>query len=247
MNQDLWKKWSEDQAQKYGASQWLLSKWETIEGVVWPREKIELMIADLRAKLELGPGHDLLDVGSGGGWIAQGLSPACRSGAALDFAPAMLRVAAENRFNLMLALGDARALPFAAASFDRVLVYFTLMNFPEREKIALVLRECLGILKPGGICLAGQFPLASRSAVYDREKRRYVEWCRANFQLGADLRDREPPPQVLFADDFGDWLRTELKAPVKTVQSFNHFWRKGEPENCAWRVDYVIKSPLPGL
>lgn len=244
MNQDLWKRWSEDKAQEYGASQWMLSKWETIEGVNWPREKIELMIADIRNKLELGPAHELLDVGSGGGWIAQSLGRSCRSVAALDFAPAMLRVAAENRFKLMLILGDALALPFANASFDRVLIYFMLMNFPEREKIALALRECLSLLKPGGICLAGQFPLASRSAVYDREKKRYLDWCRANFKLGADLRDQEPPPQALFADDFGGWLSTELQAPVKTVQSFNHFWRAGEPENCAWRVDYVIKRPL---
>jgi len=226
----------------YCAEQWLLSKWETIEGVVWPREKIRLMIDDIKNKLELKPGHSLLDVGCGGGWIAQELGKHCKMVFAMDFAPAMLKAAAQARFDLQLILGDASALPVGEAEMDRVLVYFMLMNYPEREKIVVVLKECLRVLKPGGVCLAGQFPLKSRSALYDRAKKRYQQWCQSRFKLGNDLRGQEPPPQVLFNDDFGEYLSGAVGVRVKTEQSFNHFWREGEPAQCSWRVDYLLRK-----
>ena len=242
MNKELWQRWSQSKAADYCSEQWLLSKWETVEGVVWPREKIRLMIDDIRNKLDLQPGHSLLDVGCGGGWIAQELHKHCKTVFALDFAPAMLKAAASARFDLQLILGEGSALPVGDALLDRVLVYFMLMNYPEHEKIVEVLKECLRVLKPGGICLAGQFPLKSRSAVYGQEKKRYQQWCQSCFKLGEDLRGQEPPPQVLFEDDFGKYLNSALGVKVKTEQAFNHFWRQGESSQCSWRVDYVLRK-----
>ncbi|HWC30884.1 MAG TPA: class I SAM-dependent methyltransferase, partial [Dehalococcoidia bacterium] len=48
-----------------------------------------------------------------------------------------------------LMLADARALPFAEASFDCILTTYTLEVLPEADIIS-VLAECHGLLRPGG-------------------------------------------------------------------------------------------------
>jgi len=242
MNRELWEKWSEAKAKECGGSQWLLSKWETIEGVTWSQKKIELMVKDIAGKLELGQEHSLLDVGCGGGWIDEELRRRCQTVFALDFAAEMLKAAASAAPGLELVLGEAQSLPFKAESFDRLLSYFMFINFPEQEKILAALTECLRVLKPGGICLAGQMPLKSQSRVYDREKERYLDWCRTNFSLGRDLGDEQQMPVALFPDDFGHYLEKKLKVPVQTLPSFNHFWREREPVQCVWRVDYLLRK-----
>jgi len=245
MYKDIWHRWAESKAADLYSEQWLLSKWETIQGVVWPREKITIMIDDIQNKLELKPEHCLIDVGCGGGWIAQELHRHCQTVFALDFAPGMLEAAAQSRFDIQLILGDAWALPISSGGLDRSLIYFMLMNYPDREKIAAALKECLRVLKPGGICLAGQFPLKSGTQIYLQEKKRYLEWCKSKFKLGNDFREEQPHPQVLFEDDFGEYLRNALGVQVRTEPSFNHFWRQGEPAQCrGWRVDYILNKNI---
>ena len=244
MHRELWKAWAEQRAAAFADQPWLLSKWETLRGVVWPEEKIQLMVDDLRGKLDLAPRHRLLDLACGSGWIGRRLKPHVREVIAVDFSPAML-VAAAKPADLMLIQADANFLPLPAASCERILVYFTLMNFTERKKIFAVLREALRVLKPGGRLLAGQMPLASQSQTYDREKRRYLDYCRGRFALGEDLAADHAPPIVLFEDDYDRTLARELSVPVQVFPSFNHFWRSGESAQCSWRVDYLCEKAKP--
>jgi len=239
MNRELWESWALKRAAEMSEEPWMLCKWETVAGVVWPREKAELMIGDVREKLGLGPGQVLLDVGCGPGWIGQGLLPAVREVIGLDFSAGMLKIAA-GFTDLALVQGDARALPFRDECLDRVLIYFTLINFPDRGEVLAALLEALRVLKPGGRVLAGQMPLASQSHVYDREKKRYLEYCASRFDLGPDLSRDHGPPVVLFEDSYAKILENELGVRLEVHQSFNHFWRKGETIHCPWRVDYIL-------
>jgi len=241
MNRDLWTSWAGKRAEALAREPWLLSKWETRRGVVWPEEKIQIMIGDIRQKLELDSCRRFLDLACGSGWIGQRLQPYVLEVLGLDFSPAMLAGAAKLT-DLILVQADVGFLPFPSNSFDRILLYFTLMNFTDRRQILAGLREPLRVLMPGGKLLAGQMPLASQSQTYDREKRRYLDYCRSRFQLGEDLAADHAPPIVLFEDDYDQILERELKAPVKSFNSFNHFWRKGEPAQCPWRVDYLIEK-----
>lgn len=245
MNQKLWREWASQQGRGLADQPWLLSKWETLEGVSWPEEKIALMIEDIAAKLELRPALSLLDVGCGSGWISRRLRPRVQSATALDFSPDMIALAIGSG-DLTAVLADAQVLPFREASFDRVLVYFMLMNFTEPAAIISALREGLRLLTPGGRLLAGQMPLSSRREIYDREKRRYLEYCREKFKLGADLAGDHAPPIALFDDDYDKTLERELRGTAVTAhQSFNHFYRPGEPTLCSWRVDYLLHKIGP--
>ncbi len=239
MNRELWIAWARERAGKLGESPWLLSKWDTIEGVVWPEKKIRLMMEDVGKKLGLDSSMTLLDVGCGPGWIGAALAENARAVFAVDFAPSMIGRAALYP-GLKPALADALFLPFGNGSFDRVLIYFTLMNFTDEDDIGRALLEALRVTGPGGMVLAGQMPLASGREKYDREKARYLSYCREAFGAGRDSSRDHSPPIVLFPDDYYIKLEEKLDAPVKVVDSFNHFWREGEPTACSWRVDYII-------
>lgn len=75
--------------------------------------------------------------------------PACNTYTALDVTHAMLRRAAQKSRGLWIewVLGDAMALPFAARSFDCVVLHLILAVVPQPE---LCLAEVARVLKPGG-------------------------------------------------------------------------------------------------
>jgi SAM-dependent methyltransferase len=106
------------------------------------------------------PGMEVLDVACGTG---NATLPAARAGArvtGLDFAPGLLEVARERAADAMLEIdfveGDAQALPFEDASFDRLVSTFGHMFAPDHRKTA---EEMKRVLKPGGaIAVASWMP-----------------------------------------------------------------------------------------
>jgi SAM-dependent methyltransferase len=97
--------------------------------------------------LKLG---DVLDAGSGDGAAASSLAPYCRSLTCIDTNPRMIETARERlgRYdNVRTQVADLHELPFAAASFDAVLMFHTL-TYAERPPRALA--ECARVLRPGG-------------------------------------------------------------------------------------------------
>lgn len=101
------------------------------------------------------PGERVLEVALGTGWALQRLllsNPGCKA-VATDIAAGMIDVARQNlgqagcRAPLLLA--DARALPFATASFDCLLNTYTLEVLSLRD-IALALAEFRRVISPGG-------------------------------------------------------------------------------------------------
>lgn len=101
----------------------------------------------LAALLRLG---DVLDVGSGDGAAAAHLAPHCRSLTCVDANAAMVDAAARRlrRFpHAKAEAADVHALPYAAGSFDAVVLFHTL-TYVERPQV--VLDECSRVLKKGG-------------------------------------------------------------------------------------------------
>jgi SAM-dependent methyltransferase len=102
----------------------------------------------------LGPvsGMEMLDVATGAGNVA---IPAAKAGATvtgLDLTPELLDVARsrarDEGVEIQFVEGDAEALPFADASFDRVSSCFGVMFAPRQQQAAA---ELLRVTRPGGM------------------------------------------------------------------------------------------------
>ena len=103
------------------------------------------------ALLDLAPGQNVLNVGVGTGKAHQHIQSAVAPGGTvygLDLSTVMLKLA-YARTSAVLCEGDARALPFAAASFDRLISTYVLDLLPAGD-LAGVLAGFRHVLKPDG-------------------------------------------------------------------------------------------------
>jgi SAM-dependent methyltransferase len=100
----------------------------------------------VRRQLGPRPGETLLDVGCGSGWFTRRFAAeiAPENGwnvTGLDVDPAMLDFARAHGRDERYLAGDARALPFADASFDRVIAIASLCFVAdERQALAEIVR-----------------------------------------------------------------------------------------------------------
>jgi ubiquinone/menaquinone biosynthesis C-methylase UbiE len=125
---------------------WASGDWDTHSRLIAP---VGAVVID---RLDLRPGLDLLDVGTGtGGNVA---IPAALRGAkvvGLDLAPELFeharRRAAEAGVDIEWVEGDAQDLPFADESFDRVVSTFGAMFAPDHERAA---GELVRVCRSGG-------------------------------------------------------------------------------------------------
>jgi ubiquinone/menaquinone biosynthesis C-methylase UbiE len=106
--------------------------------------------------LAIQPGESVLELGAGTGRALETLSRGAGSGGqvfGLDASSGMLAIAgkriASNRGATSLQQGDARTLPYHAASFDAAFMSFTLELF-EPLDIDLVLHEVARVLRGHG-------------------------------------------------------------------------------------------------
>lgn len=108
--------------------------------------------------LEVAPENHALDVGFGGAVALEKLAGRAAFVAGIDHSKPAVR-AASNRFRDEIASGRMQvehagvdAIPFANASFDRVLTVNTIYFWPDPEH---ALREILRVLKPGARLVIG--------------------------------------------------------------------------------------------
>ncbi len=114
-------------------------------------EKIGMVGEHVVEAVGLAPGMDVLDLACGAG---NATIPAARSGArvtGLDFQPDLLAIARERAADAMVEVewveGDAQELPFADASFDRVISTFGHMFAPDHERTAAEMKR---VRRPDG-------------------------------------------------------------------------------------------------
>lgn len=236
---DLFNNWAQETDKRYKDQQWLLSKWDTLDGVDWPDEKIGLMLNHIRRYLRLERTHCFLDVGCGGGWILDRLGPCVATSFGCDLSLAMLSNVS-GRYPVFNA--DACQLPVQSDVMDRVLCYFVFINFMDLDMVSSAIREIVRVLEPGGRALLGQLPDQTQSQVYDVEKRSYVNYCQDHFRIFRNTRDVHAIPIQLFERRFFSDLLEHLNCGFQFVPAFNPFYRPGQPAEINWRFDIVVEK-----
>ncbi|HEX4504582.1 MAG TPA: methyltransferase domain-containing protein [Alphaproteobacteria bacterium] len=116
----------------------------------------------------------ILDVACGPGILACALAEHAREVTGIDITPAMIgearaREAASGLENLEWHVGDATALPFADARFDRVVTRYSFHHMPDP---AAALAEMKRVCRPGGrIVVIDATPEPAKQTAYDRMER----------------------------------------------------------------------------
>jgi SAM-dependent methyltransferase len=96
---------------------------------------------------EVSPKMSILDVGCGPGYVSAAAAERGAKPTGLDFSKEMVAIA-QRMFPLIeFKEGDAQNLPFADASFDRVLANFALLHLADPERACAEARR---VLKAGG-------------------------------------------------------------------------------------------------
>ena len=89
----------------------------------------------------------ILDVGCGPGYVSAAVTERDATPIGLDFSKEMIAIAKRMFPRIDFREGDAQNLPFADASFDRVVANFSLLHLTEPER---AMAEGARVLKPGG-------------------------------------------------------------------------------------------------
>jgi len=235
-------KWARATKQKYNQKQWLLSKWETIEDIRWPEEKVQTMAAHIEKNLCLRANQCLIDLGCGGGWIFKKLSRRSPHAFGLDFSFQMLRCARKFNTGKKFVCAEIARLPFANETFHRALSYFVFINFTDTQYIEKSILEIIRVLKKGGRALIGQLPDTGGSRDYDRAKEDYLSYCRKKYNiLEKEITIYRPPIQLF---DRKAVLRSLRKKNLKVtaVDSFNPFYWPAQAKTVSWRFDLIIEK-----
>jgi len=103
-----------------------------------------LFVEALLDAAAVGPGTRVLDVACGPGYVAAGALERRAQPVGLDFAPAMVRIAAARVPGGEFVEGDAQHLPFSDESFDAVTMGFGVHHLSEPERAFAEARRVLG-------------------------------------------------------------------------------------------------------
>jgi SAM-dependent methyltransferase len=135
-----------DDLRRRARATWAAGDWDSFSSMIKP---VGALVLD---RVGIAPGSEVLDVGTGtGGNVA---IPAAQRGAKVvgcDVTPELFeharRRAAEAGVEVEWIEADAQALPFADASFDRVISTFGAMFAPDHARAAA---ELVRVCRPGG-------------------------------------------------------------------------------------------------
>ncbi len=239
---NIFDSWAKNVKGRYAQKQWLLSKWEVVEGVEWPKPKVDKMVRDICRSLKITKKDSLIELGCGGGWILESLRPRVKKIYGLDISYHMLMNAKGLRKQGILVCGELGHLPFPSNAWPHILSYFVFLNIRDDQYIRQSIREILRVLKKGGRALIGQMSDKDGSQGYDQAKADYVAYCRKVYKLGKNNREQNLLPIKLFdRKEIVRWLKT-LDVRFRIQDSFNPFYRPGAPLKVDWRFDIILEK-----
>lgn len=120
---------------------------EIVEAYINHFVPITNKVGSLMLEEHIAAGDRVLDLCCGQGTLTAMISQAGASVAGLDFSPEMTANAQRTAPDAEIVKGDAMALPFADAEFDKVVCNFGMMHIPDQPK---ALNEVRRVLKPNG-------------------------------------------------------------------------------------------------
>lgn len=149
------------------------------------------------AGAELRAAAAVLDVGCGGGWWLAWLESEASVTArlhGLELLDDRVRAARERVASAAILAGDARALPYASASFEVVTLFTVLSSLAAEAEIELVLGEARRVLRPGGALLVWEPRIATPGNAHTLLVRRAVlEPALAGMVLSSRTTTLLPP------------------------------------------------------
>jgi ubiquinone/menaquinone biosynthesis C-methylase UbiE len=157
-------------------------------------------IPPLLDAIEVGPGMSILDVGCGPGYVSAAVAEREAIPTGLDFSGQMIAIARKAFPRLEFREGDAQDLPFADATFDRVVANFALLHLSSPEKACA---EACRVLKSGG-----KFGLTTWAA---KKENVFVQLVDNAIQAHADLDVDLPPGPPYYLYESPEEFRAALQ------------------------------------
>jgi SAM-dependent methyltransferase len=176
--------------------------WQRVAGKydsVWSSSTRQF-IPTLLDAAEVAAKMSVLDVGCGPGYVAAVAAERGAIPTGLDFSEEMIAIAKRMFPKIQFRQGDAQNLPFANASFDRVVANFALLHLANPER---AFAEAARVLKPGG-----KFGFTTWAKVSENPFVKLVDDAiQAHANLDVDLPPG--PPYYLFEnqEEFGNALQ----------------------------------------
>lgn len=171
-------------------------------------EVVDRLVADVAEKLDTsGASSTILDVGCGNGLVLSRLSAGYARVCGIDYSQAMIETARTLLPHGEFSVGEARTVPFAGASFERVLCYSIFHYFPSDDYAVEAIGELVRVCRPGGVVLVGD--------LLDKA-------CEAEIK-GSSNRDFERKiPSIHRYSEWRfydlDWLVSQVPARVKKAE-----------------------------
>jgi SAM-dependent methyltransferase len=170
--------------------------------------------------LELEPGAEVVDVACGHGRIANRLAGRGVVVTGLDADPFFLARARAADGRAEFVEGDMRTLPFADASFDAALLWFTALGYFDGDGNRAVLRELRRVLRPGGRAVLDVNNLPLMLARFQRQ---------SFLRRGTDV----------MLDEHG-----EFDEETRTMETKRTYVRGGTVREIRFRVRYFLPEEL---
>lgn len=195
------------------------AQWDALRALHSPDKMVESALLNALGDSPLGR---VLDIGTGTGRMAEVFAPSSERITALDKSLDMLRLARAKLQHLPperleLVQGDFNGLPFAAASFDTVLLH-QVLHFAQNP--AAVLAETARVARPGGRIAVVDFAAHDREELRERHAHArlgFTDWQMAQFLAKAGCVLAEPVALEGGTLVVKIWVATKPAAPVSAA------------------------------
>jgi cyclopropane fatty-acyl-phospholipid synthase-like methyltransferase len=184
----------------------------------------------IRRQIDLSREDELLDLCAGNGLISIPFSKECNHVMSVDISKDLIdRIDTSTNKNIKTMLSDVRLLELSEKSFSKVIFYFAIQHFTEKEVIYLF-EKVYKWLRPGGLFFVGDIPDSDKIwSFFNTEERQKV-------YLESIKNDR---PII------GTWFSKEFLCKAASYAGFSdcaHIVQPDELINHHYRFDLLIRK-----